>query len=68
MDPIVRFLKSYLLTFLLLTLSPNAYQASTPDGVRCTEVREELMWAVEDGLITIERADEIVDRCITNYS
>ena len=59
---------AYLLTFLLLILSPNAYQASTPDGVVCTEVREELMWAVEDGLITPERADEIVDRCITNYS
>ena len=59
---------AYLITFLLLILSPNAYQASTPDGVVCTEVRNELMWAVEDGLITHERADEIVDRCIATYS
>ena len=59
---------AYLIAFLLLTLNTGTYEASTPDGVECTEVRAELMDFISDGSLTIEQVDEIVDRCIATYS
>ena len=58
---------AYLITFLLLFISPTTLQASTPDGVMCSEVRETLMEFVQEGSMTMKQADRIVDRCIAYY-